>query len=148
MTHLFSQTENKQTNKNSFSFTIHKEKIALGSLLLKFPWASVTKLLRHLLILTGTEGFQCSGLLYFSFVLSEISPPSQRLIWSLLEVNVTSKCVYVYSRDANLGLGGNIISWWVLDRGNYIEWVLCFRKTIGLPCWYEGGAKNAFRCDV
>lgn len=71
----------------------------------------MTKLLRHLLILTGTEGFQCSGLLYFSFVLSEISPPSQRLIWSLLEVNVTSKCVYVYSRDANLGLGGNIISW-------------------------------------
>lgn len=42
-------------------------------------------------------------------MLLEISPPSERLIWSLLKVNITSKFAYVYFRGANLGRGGNIV---------------------------------------
>lgn len=104
---LVKQTTKQTKTASTFQLTKTKKSL-LGRLLLKVFGAKVTKEVSHLLVLIENEGFQCSDLSYFSSVLS---PLSDRLRWSLLEVNIISKLAHVYSGGATLA-GGAILFLW------------------------------------
>lgn len=123
-----SLSESKQT-KNSLHFPTHKSNRAIGRLLFKSPWVHVTEELRHLLILTGTKGFQGSDLPHISplFCLRShlLQVGSYGLFWNRRPHEPTS-LVRSYEFTLKMPTWARVeitFLWWVLGRGSYTEFL-------------------------
>lgn len=137
----------------SLHWPTHKLNRALGRLLLKFPWASVTKELRHLLILTETERFLHSDLSHISPLLCLSSPLLQGGSYALFLkwTSLISLRVFTLEMPTLAGVATAFL-WWAQGRG--ISRVLAQDESSGLgklsacPCWFQGRAKNTLTCDI